>query len=202
MQDSRSAIVYLHGFNSSPRSQKVSELKSLLPLLHPDVELVVPELGFDPELAFKRACEAVESVASRCAGVIGSSMGGYYAAALSERYGVKVALINPVVYPYRLLRDHLGSQYNPYTGERYELNEAHITSLKVLDPGALTDPGKVFLLLQTGDETLAYGQALERYPGSAAWIQPGGDHRFQQFQRVIPAILSFFGVPCHRGAIG
>lgn len=202
MQHYRPAIVYLHGFNSSPQSQKVRELRRWLPELNPDVDMVVPQLGFDPDVAFERACGAVDSVAGRCVGVVGSSLGGFYATALSQRYGLKAVLINPAVYPYRLLEDYLGPQHNPYTDERYNLTTCHMASLQALDPGAVAHPERLFLLLQTGDETLPYQQALARHPHSSAWVQPGGDHRFQRFDRVVPAMLAFFGLSCHPRAIG
>ena len=170
----------------------------MLPRLNPEVELVVPELGFDPALALERARLALEGIAGRPAGIIGSSLGGFYAAALSQASGVRAALINPAVYPYRLLADYLGPQHNPYTGEDYLLTESHMAVLESMDAGQVAHPERLFLLLQTGDETLDYREALVRYPDSPAWIQPGGDHRFQHFEQVVPAILSFFGIP-HSG---
>lgn len=184
-------LVYLHGFNSSPRSQKVSELRTLLPAVAPDIELVVPELGFDPELALIRASAAVESAGDRPVGLVGSSMGGFYASVLSAKHGVKAALINPAAWPYRLLQSHLGPQHNPYTGEDYELTPAHMDTLEAMEPGDTVRADNLFILLQTEDETLDYREILAKHPGARTWIQPGGDHRFQRFERVVPAILAF-----------
>ncbi|SFM61728.1 YqiA/YcfP family alpha/beta fold hydrolase [Marinobacter zhejiangensis] len=188
------AIVYLHGFNSSPKSLKANELRDWLPGLNPDIELLVPELGFDPEQAYRRASDALQSVAGRPVGVIGSSLGGFYAAALSQQFGVRAALINPAVRPYELLHDYLGPQNNPYTGENYLLTTEHMYALKRLEPGKIRYPERLLLLLQSGDETLDYREALQRFPGSPAWVQAGGDHRFQHFEVVVPAILAFFGM--------
>lgn len=184
-------LVYLHGFNSSPRSQKVSELRDLLPAMAPDIELVVPELGFDPEQALQRAVAAIESAGDRPVGLIGSSMGGFYASVLSARFGLKAALINPAAWPYRLLQSHLGPQHNPYTGEHYELTSDHMATLKAMEPGDAVTSANLFILVQTADETLDYREALAKHPGARTWIQPGGDHRFQDFERVVPAILTF-----------
>lgn len=190
----RPAILYLHGFNSSPKSQKANELAQWLPELNPDIELLVPELGFDPEVAYERACQALESVAGRPLGVIGSSLGGFYATALSQQFGVRAALINPAVQPYELLHDYLGPQRNPYTDERYTLTTDHMVALKRLEPAHIERPELLFLLVQAADETLDYREAVGYYRGSPTWIQPGGDHRFQRFDRVVPAILGFFGM--------
>lgn len=198
----RPALLYLHGFLSSPASQKATELRSLLSDIKPDIELVVPTLSLEPDSAFGTALEQARTLGDRLCGVVGSSLGGYYAAALSQEVGCRAVLVNPAVYPYRLLADYLGPQANPYTGETCTLESRHLTALERLDPGPLGTPERLLLILQTGDETLNYHQALDRYPDSPAWIQPGGDHRFQDFDRVIPAILAFLGVACHPRAIG
>lgn len=189
--DRHPVLVYLHGFNSSPRSQKVSELRDLLPTMAPDIELVVPELGFDPEQALQRAVAAIGSAGDRPVGLIGSSMGGFYASVLSARFGLKAALINPAAWPYRLLQSHLGPQHNPYTGEDYVLTMDHMATLEGMEPGEAVTPANLFILVQTDDETLDYREILAKHPGAKTWIQPGGDHRFQQFERVVPAILAF-----------
>lgn len=184
-------LVYLHGFNSSPQSQKVSELRGLLPQWAPEVELVVPELGFDPQRALDRAADAIASAGDRPVGLIGSSMGGFFASVLSARTGIRAALINPAAWPYRLLQGHLGPQHNPYTGEDYVLTSAHTATLEAMEPGGDANPENLFILVQTADETLDYREVLAKHRGARTWIQPGGDHRFQQFERVVPAILAF-----------
>lgn len=191
----RPAILYLHGFLSSPSSQKATELRGLLADIDADIELVVPTLSLDPEAAFRVVLAQAQTLSDRLCGVIGSSLGGFYAAALSQEIGCRAALVNPAVYPYRLLADYLGPRTNPYTGETHTLDEHHMRVLERLDPGVIDRPERLMLILQTGDETLRYHQAIDRHPDSPAWIQPGGDHRFQNFERVVPAVLAFFRVP-------
>lgn len=191
-------LVYLHGFNSSPSSQKATELTSVLPELAAqlglgEVGLQVPELGFDPDTALARAEGVIRPLldAGQSVGLIGSSMGGFYASVLSQRYGIPAALVNPAAYPYQLLMSHLGPQHNPYTDERYELDESHILRLRAMEPVPSGRPERLFILVQTGDETLDFRDALGKHPGCPIWIQPGGDHRFQNFTSVLPAILAF-----------
>lgn len=187
-------LIYLHGFKSSPQSQKVTELRAWLADRGEPVELVTPELGFAPRDAVARIEEAVAGAEGRHCGLMGSSLGGYYATVVGARHGLRSVLINPAVAPYRLLRGYLGIQENLYTGERFEVTEGHMEQLAAMDPGALAHPERFLVLLQTGDETLDYREAVARYAGAAQWIQPGGDHRFQDFPRALPAALAFLGM--------
>ncbi|PAV25862.1 esterase [Tamilnaduibacter salinus] len=200
--DNRPRLIYLHGFKSSPGSEKVGELRETLERLQVPVELVVPSLGFEPERALTRACEPVEAVlGQRPCGLIGSSLGGYYATVVSARYGVPAALVNPAAYPYRLLRDYLGEQTNLHTGETFTVTEAHMQQLTDMDPGDHPDPSQLLVLLQTGDETLDYREAWRRFQGSPHWLQAGGDHRFQNFARTIPSVLAFLWPESRSGGI-
>lgn len=184
-------LIYLHGFKSSPQSQKVTELREWLEREALPIELVVPELGFAPDEAIARVSRNIETAAGRPCGLMGSSLGGYYASALGARYNLRSVLINPAVAPYRLLRRYIGVQENLYTGERFEVEEAHMDQLQAMDPSELARPERFLVCLQTGDETLDYREAVHRYRHSPKWIQPGGDHRFQGFPRISPAALAF-----------
>ena len=55
----------------------------------------------------------------------------------------------------------------------------------------VADPQRYLLLTQTADETLDYREAVTFLDESPAFIQPGGSHGFDQFEKLIPAIISF-----------
>ena len=123
--------------------------------------------------------------------IIGSSLGGFYATHLAERFGARAVLINPTIRPYADLRPYVGSQTNLYTGETFVVTEAHFDELETLAVARITRPERYWLMVQTGDEVLDYREAIAFYGGAFQYVQGGGDHAFQRFDEQIPAILRF-----------
>ncbi|MBR9805455.1 alpha/beta hydrolase fold domain-containing protein, partial [bacterium] len=121
------AILYIHGFNSSPLSEKATMTEHYLAEAKPQCHWRVPRLPCLPDEAIAYLREYIESWSNELAispneiALIGSSLGGYYAAHLATMYQQKAWLVNPAMHPYRLLVDYLGVQTNPYTGEVFEL---------------------------------------------------------------------------------
>jgi hypothetical protein len=189
-------IAYLHGFNSGPASIKGRQLDAAIAALpeaaRPDYHL--PQLPHRPAEAMHALYAWAE--AGECGGVtfVGSSLGGFYATHLAERYDAKAVLINPALHPGRDLAPYLGLQHNPYTGETYELTVDHFAELAALAIARITRPERYLLLVQTGDEVLDYRAAVAFYAGAWQFVQGGGDHAFQDFAAQIPVLLRFAGV--------
>ena len=192
---SRPTIVYLHGFRSSPASVKATQMRSAVDALpaRRRPELHVPELQEAPSRAIARAA-ALVAAARGPVTIVGSSLGGYYATHLAERYGVRAVMINPAVRPYDDLAPYLGIQTNLYTGEAFEVTVAHFDELRALRVPAITRPERYFLLVETADEVLDYREAVARYAGAWQYVRGGGDHAFQDYAAQLPAILRFAGV--------
>ncbi|WIX02445.1 YqiA/YcfP family alpha/beta fold hydrolase [Pseudomonas sp. AR5] len=186
------AILYIHGFNSSPLSQKASQLSAAMQRVGLAERLRVPELHHHPHRAIAQLEQCIDELGRPL--LVGSSLGGYYATHLAERHGLKALLINPAVLPHRLFDGYLGAQTNLYTGEVWELTHDHVAALAELETPPPVDPARYQVWLQTGDETLDYRRAADFYKGCALRIQAGGDHGFQGFAERLPALLAFAGV--------
>ena len=121
---------------------------------------------------------------------VGSSLGGFYATWLAEKYECLAILVQPAVYPHVGLEKYLGTQKNLYTGAEYELTPAHLQGWRDLCVEEV-DPERYLLLLETGDEVLDYREAVSKYAGARMVIREGGDHMLQSFPEHLPRMLAF-----------
>jgi len=191
MDSDRLFILYIHGFNSSPASEKAQQFQSFCQQLG-NVDIAIPELSHDPEQALSQLQALIENSAGKIHLLVGSSLGGYYATWLSEKYNCRAALVNPAVSPVKNLgEEFLGTQKNYYSGIEYEFTREYALFLDTLDINPVTSPENFLLLLQTGDEVLDYRLAVERYQGSIQIVQEGGSHRFEEFDALFAPMMEF-----------
>ena len=188
-------ILYLHGFNSSPQSHKARLLQDHMQHSGLGAYIVIPKIPPLPDDAIgvlKRHAEAIMKETGLS--LVGSSLGGFYATWLAERYQCPAVLINPAVKPHELLENYLGENTNYYTDERWVLDETHIEQFRNLYIERITQPQRYLLLLQTGDETLDYREAVKKYADCPSIIEEGGSHEFDGFERYLDKILAFCDV--------
>lgn len=188
---SNQVMIYLHGFLSSPKSVKANQMCAFMAEHYPQVMMEVPHLANFPAQALQQACELAERHQGKELAFVGSSMGGFLATHLANRFDGRAVLINPAVHPHLLLRDMLGSHQNPYTSERFVLTEAHVQELQQLDICHIDRPDNLWVLLQSGDETLDYRLALQLYQECRITLEQGGSHAFDGFERYLADIAGF-----------
>ena len=191
------AVVYVHGFQGSPRSAKARQLGKALARERNTVAYRVPALGFEPRAAMRAVENTLDELAAAgCAApvLVGSSMGGFYASCLAERRALRAVLVNPAVRPFELFRHRLGPVENPWTGERHVLCEADLDALREYDVPRLSRPADCLLMLQTGDETLDWRQAWQKYVDCPVVKLIGGNHAFEHFEDTFPLLYRFAGL--------
>jgi uncharacterized protein len=184
-------LVYVHGFNSSALSYKAGLLREHMATLGLADHYACPELSHRPEQAMVQLEALVALHDPNSVTLVGSSLGGFYATALVERFGTRAVLVNPAVRPYELLAGFLGPQKNLYTGEVYELTPQHITELRALEVETIT-PSRYLLITATGDEVLNYRAGVERYAGCEQIVVSGGDHGFREFADYLDTVVEFW----------
>ncbi len=187
-------LIYIHGFNSSPASFKAKTLARWLSDHQIDVTYQVPHLSPYPAEALHQLEVLLDQHQSQPCCLLGSSLGGFFATNLVERYGYRAVLINPAVAPHELIQEYLGENRNLHTGQRYLLQAEHADQLRAMAVNRFQHPERYWVLLQAGDETLDFRLAAKKYYRSACVIEQGGDHSFVHFERWIPAILDFFDI--------
>ena len=151
-------ILYIHGFASSSKSKKVTLLKNRFN------DVVAFDLSVEPKRAIQQLEDFIGLHYKRVdITLVGSSLGGYYAMYLSQKYDLKVVLINPAINPDKTLLQYKNKKVENYSKhEVFNFKEHFIEQLKNLRTTSL-DNSKVLLLLQTGDQTLDYKEALTFY---------------------------------------
>jgi predicted esterase YcpF (UPF0227 family) len=187
----RPLLLYIHGFNSSPLSQKAQEAKAYIEDHALAIEFLAPALPGCPIESYELLLSLVNQQVPRQIALIGSSLGGFMATLLAERFGLRAVLVNPAVRPHQLADALMGEHINPYSGEHFVLQQIHIEQLQQLHINTLSHPERLLLMVQTGDKTLDYRRAVSYYQRCRQIVEQGGDHRFQQFNKHLPAIFSF-----------
>ena len=190
------AILYIHGFNSSPYALKARQLMAFLTRQGLAERLRAPALHPHPRQAIAQLEHCIAELGQPL--LVGSSLGGYYATYLAERHGLRALLINPAVNPhYWDLTRYLGPQTNPHSGEVWQFTKDHIQGLAELEVTQFQDASRYQIWLQTGDEVLNYRQAEAFYQPCRLVIEEGGDHRFRGFAQRLPELLAFAGFAAH-----
>jgi predicted esterase YcpF (UPF0227 family) len=192
----RPVVVYLHGFRSSPASWKARLIMNAVAAMPVATRprLVVPALSHEPANAVAGVAAWIEREVRSPANeltLIGSSLGGYYATHLAERYGARAVLINPAIRPFDDLLPYAGTQTNLYTAEAFEVIDEHFAQLRALKALHITRPERYFLLVRSGDEVLDWRAAVAFYGGAWQYVGGGGDHGWADFAAEVPAVLRF-----------
>lgn len=188
-------LLYLHGFRSSPQSAKARQVHAWVQARHPELNWWCPQLPPSPKEAFALLDSGTRDWPAGRMGVIGSSLGGFYATCVAEARGCRCVVLNPAVEPARDLSRHIGEQvawHDPT--QRFFFQPQFVDELRSLHPQALARPQDYFALIARGDELLDWREMSARYAGGELHILEGGDHALSGFEAHIEEVMGFLGL--------
>ena len=124
------------------------------------------------------------------AALVGTSLGGYWAAKFGNRLGIPAILINPTIRPQYSLKQYTGkSLLNFVTRTRNILHKDVPESY-----GDMESSGKFLVLLDRGDELLDYRMAASWFDSDMVICFDGGSHRFNHMIESLPYIRQFLSM--------
>ena len=207
-------LLYLHGFRSSPQSAKAQIMAARVAKAQANgvaIEWHCPQLPPSPAEAFEGIWQWASlpmlgnpTAEQQPLAIMGSSLGGFYAAALTERLlrvGVyaRCVLLNPAAYPARDLAAFIGRVKNWHAsnddGGGFEFTQQHVKELKALETELFTRPERYMAVIAKGDELLDWREMVARYPAKNMLLLARGDHALTGFEKFADQALKF----CRQG---
>ena len=187
MQTTR-ALIYLHGFRSSPMTEKGQIFRrtfagitlATYDTLHPDI-----------------ACDQLERIVEQALPqrplLIGSSLGGFWACQLARKYRLSCVLLNPCMSPETTLRPYIGEVENLYTGERGVMTASDLQAYEKYRFAG--EAAQCVVLHERGDELIPWQESAASFEGRAKLILiEGGSHRFEHLDIAIREIEALMAV--------
>ena len=192
-------LLYLHGFRSSPQSVKAQKMTSRMQHSHPDVRWWCPQLPPSPRQAMQEVMEIIDrwprDAGFEAMAVIGSSLGGFYAAWIAEKMRCKAVLLNPAVDPARDLTKYIGEQTSWHDpDESFFFKPEFIDELLALHAGPLKQSENYFAVIAKGDEVLSWHEMSACYSNAKIKLIEGSDHALSDFDDHLPEILEFLNL--------
>jgi hypothetical protein len=189
-------LLYLHGFRSSPQSAKARWMADWVTTHRPDLAWACPQLPPSPAAALADIRAIVAGWPAASTGVIGSSLGGFYATIVAEMLACRAVLVNPAVDPARDLAAHIGRQTMYHSaGESFDFRAEDVDALRAMTPpAALAHPENILAIIAKGDEVLDWREMTARYAHGPMKLIAGSDHGLTDFETHVPDLLRHLGL--------
>ena len=184
-------LLYLHGFRSSPQSFKARWMADWVAANRPGLAWACPQLPPSPAATLDDIRAITAGWPAATSGVIGSSLGGFYATIVAESLGCRAVLVNPAVDPARDLAAHIGRQTMYHSaGESFDFRAEYVDELHAMTPPVpLTRPRDILAIVAKGDEVLDWREMTARYAQGPLKLIAGGDHGLADFAAHVPDLL-------------
>ena len=187
-------VVYLHGFRSSPNSSKAVKTKEAIKAhstMSDPIHWYCPQLLASPKQSMDMVIEYIQANPFDRLIVIGSSLGGFYANYLAERYQCKAVTLNPAVRAPRELAPHVGMMTAYDSDEPFDFRPEYIDELCALQVERLVRPENYFLIAAKGDELLDWKEMVDFYSGAQQLVLEGSDHGISEYSEYLPQVMRF-----------
>ncbi|XID74861.1 YqiA/YcfP family alpha/beta fold hydrolase [Alkanindiges sp. WGS2144] len=187
-------LIYIHGLNSDAMSVKGQMLEDWCKANRPEIKVQRPDLNMPPKQVMQWLQDAIES--DPHTGLVGSSLGGFYATACVAKHAVKAVLVNPSVRPFERFKRFFANGEAEYCTETgWLVTPDQLDDLQALFFPVPPYPDRILVLLKQGDEVLDYREAenyfSQDHAQSALIIEPGGDHFMSDMDTKIPLMINF-----------
>jgi predicted esterase YcpF (UPF0227 family) len=185
-------LLYLHGFRSSPQSNKSRRVAAWVMQHRPDLHWSCPQLPPSPREAMALIDATLAAWPAATRAVLGSSLGGFYATAAAERFGCRAVVMNPAVFPARDLAAYVGELPMYHDPARsFEFRAEYVDQLRALEVARISRPERYFALIAKGDELLDWREMSAHYEGAVQRVVDGSDHALSDFDDHLPHLLRF-----------
>lgn len=185
-------LLYLHGFRSSPQSFKAQRMARTVASLAQPPQWWCPQLPPSPAQAMALIEQGIAEWPRQRMAILGSSLGGFYAAVLARQIGCPVVLLNPAVHPARDLAGYIGEHpawHDP--SERIHFDAGFIDELLALEATPARHTPATLAVIAKGDEVLDWREMLAAHGQDRVRLIEGSDHALSDFDLYIPEILQF-----------
>ncbi len=186
-QENLQMMIYIHGYGSHGLGSKAKKFRNYCK--ENNIAFIAPSLSYIPDLAIQTLEELIESCGKDVT-LIGSSMGGYMGIYLATKYNLKAVLINPAIFPYKILNQTLGYTSNFYDGSKFEWTKKHLEMLQKYEVKEVKKQN-FMLLLQKGDELLNFQEAVDKFLGAKIFVEDCGTHSFEGIERYFEKIMKY-----------
>lgn len=205
-------IIYIHGLNSDHTANKGKILDEFCQKNFPQIKVHRPNLNDHPDQVVKLLKDLIAKDPDT--GLVGSSLGGFFATLMSNETGKKAVLLNPSVEPHNTLKRFFPEEGKTFadlpndfvgmtTDGGWQMTKADIEWFERHQLGKATYSQDILLIVKQGDELLDYQKAVDFFSHnmdkkteqSHIIIEAGGDHVMSDFDTKLAQVVQFlFGL--------
>ena len=181
-------FVYLHGFNSafSPENDKVKTLSSLGTV----VGVSYDSYGTYDEIKSYLTAQLLQYDLDDLV-LVGTSLGGFWAAELASVFSIPSVVINPCYDPTNMLQKYVGPQKNYLTTEETCFELASALSYTNRKSYNLKFTYLPLVLLDMGDEVIDSFETRRLFEGFPIVHWATGSHRFDHMEDALEDIALY-----------